>query len=305
MRVASPFCQGVSGTAQARVIVVVPSVSVLIMGDDMKDEHAQFSGSIPAAYDRYLGPLLFQPYAEDLAARLPVEEVGSVLELACGTGIVTRVLRSRLPSAVKLTATDLNEPMFRNAASKFDKGEDVQWVQADACSLPFGDGKFDAVVCQFGIMFVPDKALAAREAHRVLKRGGLFLFNVWDAFEHNELCRIAHETITSYFEKDPPTFYQTPFGYHDQEEIKGMLEGAGFREVRTEVVAKVGEASRAEEVATGLVQGNPVSVAIAERDPSLLPVITKAVAEAITGRFGEADMRVPMRAIVVQARKAL
>src|SRR6266513_5459086 len=193
--------------------------------------------------------MLFQPYAEDLAARLHVAKNGSVLELACGTGIVTRAVRTGLPSTVKLTATDLNEPMFRHAAAKFRKDEAVQWMQADACSLPFGDRMFDAVVCQFGIMFVPDKALAAREAHRVLKPGGLFLFNVWDALEHNELGQLTHQTIASYFEKDPPAFYEVPFGYHDQDEIKRMLEGAGFREVRTEVVDKVSGASRPEEAA--------------------------------------------------------
>jgi ubiquinone/menaquinone biosynthesis C-methylase UbiE len=268
----------------------------------MKDEHAQFSGSIPAAYDRYLGPVLFQPYAEDLAARLQVEEKGSVLELACGTGILTRVLRTRLPSSVKLTATDLNEPMFRDAAAKFGEDEAVQWLQADACSLPFGDGMFDAVVCQFGIMFVPDKALAIREAHRVLKPGGIFLFNVWDALEHNALCQLAHETISGYFDKDPPTFYQVPFGYHDEDEIKRVLQDAGFQEITTDVVSKVGMTSRAEDAATGLVRGNPVAVAITERDPSLLPVITKAVARAITNRFGETNVRAPMRAIVVEAR---
>ena len=268
----------------------------------MKDEHAQFSGSIPAAYDRYLGPMLFQPYAEDLAARLQVVTNGSVLELACGTGILTRALRTHLPSTVKLTATDLNEPMFRDAAAKFRKDETVQWLQADACSLPFGDRMFDAVVCQFGIMFVPDKALAAREAHRVLKSGGLFLFNVWDAMEHNELGQLTHQTIASYFDKDPPTFYEIPFGYHDQDEIKRVLKEAGFQEIKTEVVTKVGAANRAEDASTGLVKGNPVAVAIAERDLSLLPVITKAVAQAIAGRFGETDIRAPMRAIVVEAR---
>jgi ubiquinone/menaquinone biosynthesis C-methylase UbiE len=268
----------------------------------VKDQNAQFSGSIPAAYDRYLGPLFFQPYAEDLAARLQVEGNASVLELACGTGILTRVLRTLLPSTAKLIATDLNEPMFRHAAEKFGEKEAVQWLQADACNLPFGDRTFDAVVCQFGIMFVPDKALAAREARRVLKPGGLFLFNVWDALEHNAVGRLAHETITSYFEKDPPTFYQVPFGYHDRDEIKRMLESADFREVRMEVVAKTAEASRAQDVATGLVQGNPVATAIAERDPSLLPVITDAVADALKERFGEADLRAPMRAIIVQAR---
>ena len=268
----------------------------------MKDEHARFSGSIPAAYDRYLGPILFQPYAEDLAARLQVAKEGSVLELACGTGILTRVLRSQLPSTVKLTATDLNEPMFRKAAAKFGEDEAVQWLQADACSLPFDDQMFDAVVCQFGIMFVPEKALAAREAHRVLKPGGSFLFNVWDAMEHNMLGQIAHQTIAGYFDKDPPTFYEVPFGYHDQDEIKCVLKEAGFKEIKIDIVAKTGAASRAEDAATGLVQGNPVAVAIVERDPSLLPLITKAVAQAITKKFGETNIGVPMRAIVVQAQ---
>jgi ubiquinone/menaquinone biosynthesis C-methylase UbiE len=268
----------------------------------MKEEHARFAGSIPAAYDRYLGHVFFQPYAEDLAARLQVKENGSVLELACGTGILTRELRNRLPATASLIATDLNEPMFQKAAAKFAKGEAVEWRQADACSLPFGDQMFDAVVCQFGIMFVPDKALAAREAHRVLKPGGLFLFNVWDALKHNDLGRIAHETISGYFDRDPPTFYQVPFGYHDQNEIKRVLEEAGFRDVQIEVVEKVSGMSRAEDAATGLVQGNPVAVAIAERDPDLLPVITNAVAEALKSRFGGPDIRAPMRAVIVQAR---
>lgn len=268
----------------------------------MKDENAQFAGSIPAAYDRYLGPVLFQPYAEDLVARLRVPENGSVLELACGTGIVTRELRNHLPATVKLIATDLNEPMFQHAAAKFAQGEAVEWQQADACALPFGNGMFDAVVCQFGIMFVPDKALAAREARRVLKPDGVFLFNVWDAIERNELCQIAHETIAGYFEKDPPLFYQVPFGYHDHGEIRRMLAEAGFRDVRLEVVDKLSGAGRAEDTAIGLVQGNPVSVAIAERDPTLLPVITSAIAAALKSRFGEADLRAPLRAIVIKAR---
>jgi ubiquinone/menaquinone biosynthesis C-methylase UbiE len=268
----------------------------------MKDEHAQFAGSIPAAYDRYLGPVLFQPYAEDLAARLHVPADGVVLELACGTGIVTRELRNRLPATVTLLATDLNEPMFRHAAAKFAKGEAVEWRQADACSLPFGDDEFDAVVCQFGIMFVPDKASAAREARRVLKPGGVFLFNVWDAMEHNDLGRIAHETIAGYFDKDPPTFYQVPFGYYDREEIRRVLADAGFQDVRIDVVEKVSGAGRAEDTASGLVHGNPVSVAIAERDPSLLPVITNAIAAALKARFGEGELRAPLRAVVVEAR---
>src|SRR5437016_5070372 len=195
----------------------------------MKVEHAKFSGSIPAAYDRYLGPILFQSYAEDLMNRLGAGENSSVLELACGTGILTRVLRDRLPATARLVATDLNEPMIANAASKFAQNERIEWKQADASSLPFDDQSFDAIVCQFGVMFFPDKALSAREAHRVLKPGGVFLFNVWDSMEHNDLGRIAHETISSFFEKDPPTFYEVPFSYYDQNEIKRVLEAAGFK----------------------------------------------------------------------------
>ncbi|HEX8076773.1 MAG TPA: class I SAM-dependent methyltransferase, partial [Chthoniobacterales bacterium] len=180
----------------------------------MDNKHAQFAGSIPAAYDRYLGPVLFQSYAEDLAARLQLGADSAVLELACGTGILTRILRDRLPAATRLVATDLNEPMFRHAATKFRQGEAVEWRQADAGSLPFDDGSFDAVVCQFGLMFFPDKTQSAREARRVLKPNGIFLFNVWDSMEHNALGRIAHETIAGFFDKDPPTFYEVPFSYH-------------------------------------------------------------------------------------------
>src|SRR3954469_3139815 len=138
----------------------------------MDNKNAQFAGSIPAAYDRYLGPMFFDPYAEDIAARLDVGPNSSVLELACGTGIVTRVLRNRLPATARLVATDLNEPMMQSAAAKFTQNDAIEWKQADATNLPFDDKSFDAVVCQFGFMFFPDKAASAREAFRVLKPGG-------------------------------------------------------------------------------------------------------------------------------------
>jgi ubiquinone/menaquinone biosynthesis C-methylase UbiE len=269
----------------------------------MSEQDVDFSGSIPVNYDRYLGPMFFQPYAEDLAQRLQVRPDGSVLELACGTGILTRVLRSRLAPTVKLMATDLNEPMLRNAIGKFHVGELVQWQEVDATKLPFADATYDAVVCQFGLMFVPDKRAAVRETYRVLKPGGSFLFNVWDAMEDNELAKIAHETIVSFFDRDPPNFYEVPFGYHDRGEIEKLMTQEGFRAIQISVVAKESKASQAENAARGLVEGNPVVVAITERDPSLVPKITDAVAAAIKSRFGDVSVRAPMRAIIVQAHR--
>ena len=269
----------------------------------MENKNAQFAGSIPAAYDRYLGPMFFQPYAEDMAARLTLEPNSSLLELACGTGIVTRVLRDRLPATTRLVATDLNEPMIQIAAAKFTPEDAIEWKQADATALPFDEGLFDAVVCQFGLMFFPDKAASAREARRVLKPGGVFLFSVWDSLEENPLGKIPHETIAGFFEKDPPAFYQVPFGYHDHSEIRHLLEDAGFRDIRIEVVSKTSAPTRAEDAATGLVQGSPMAAAIAERDASLFPIITTAVTEALAKHFGSSTFQAPQRAIVVEARK--
>lgn len=269
----------------------------------MENKNAQFAGSIPAVYDRYLGPMFFQPYAEDMAARLNVAENSSVLELACGTGIVTRILRDRLPATARLVATDLNEAMMQNAATKFTGNDAVEWQQADATSLPFEDQTFDAVVSQFGFMFFPDKATSAREARRVLKPGGVFLFNVWDSLEQNPLGQIAHETVARFFEKDPPTFYQVPFGYHDHDEIRRVLEDAGFRDIRIDVVRKTSVPTRADDAATGLVEGSPVSVAITDRDASLFPKIKAAVADALAKQLGGTTFQAPMSAVVVEARK--
>ena len=155
-----------------------------------------FAGSIPELYDRYLGPLIFEPYARDLAARLAVLQPAHILETAAGTGVATRALARALPSSVTIVATDLNQPMLDYAASHTD-ADNVTRRQADALKLPFGDGAFDAVACQFGAMFFPDKVDAYREAWRVLQPSGRFLFNVWDRIEHNELAQIVTEAVAS------------------------------------------------------------------------------------------------------------
>jgi ubiquinone/menaquinone biosynthesis C-methylase UbiE len=273
------------------------------MAHPNKEQHAAFTGSIPENYDRYLGPALFEPYARDLAARVDAGEGASVLELACGTGILTRLLRERLPRGARLTATDLNEAMIDYAARKFSHEGNVEWKQADASDLPFGDESFDAVACQFGFMFVPDKAKAFSEARRVLKPGGSLLFNVWDALERNDLAHVAHTTISKFFERDPPTFYQVPFSLHDTEVVTSLLTSAGFKNIKLTPLAFPSVSPSAAEAARGLVEGNPVIMAIRERMPSDVQKIEAAVAEALVARCGDAPVEGKMRAFVFKAAR--
>jgi len=159
------------------------------------DRNVLFQGAVPENYDRHLGPVIFEPWAEDLVSRLANKKYERVLEIACGTGIVTRRLRDVLPATIEIVATDLNSDMFEFAKPKFRDAENVIWQKADASALPFPDCSFDAAICQFGVMFVPDKGAAMRESYRVLRSGGVFLFNVWDSFEVNPFGQIAHATI--------------------------------------------------------------------------------------------------------------
>jgi ubiquinone/menaquinone biosynthesis C-methylase UbiE len=245
--------------------------------------------------------MFFEPYAADLINRLSIAENGSVLELACGTGIVTRMLRDRLPATAKITATDLSEPMMKFARGKFEASEPVNWKQADASDLPFPAGTFDAALCQFGLMFVPDKLKAMCEAKRVLKTGASFLFNVWSALEHNDFARITHETISGFFPTDPPAFYEIPFGYHDRAAIEAALGEAGFDEVRCAEVSLPCHALSAASATIGLVEGNPIAQAIIDRDPAELPRAKDAVANALRKRFGNGAIEGKMRALVFEA----
>lgn len=265
----------------------------------MTDQNAAFVGSIPENYDRYLGPVLFEPYARDLAERVKAADGASILEIACGTGILTRILRDRLPPTSKLVATDLNLEMMQFAAKKFRGKQNVVFKQADAAALPFLNNSFDAVLCQFGLMFFPDKKLALAEVHRVLIPGGSFIFNVWDAMEFNELAWIAHTTIAKFFDREPPLFYETPCGMHDTEEIVALLEAAGFAELDISLLKLPSISSSAKEVARGLIRGNPVILAIEERALADVTEIERTVTAEVAARCGD-PVKARMQAFVCE-----
>ncbi len=262
-----------------------------------------FDGTIPEVYDRFLGSLLFEPYAVDMARRVAELEPDNVLEVAAGTGIVTRRLLESLPRASRLTATDLNDPMIEHARGRIGKDSRVSWRQADALNLPFRNEEFDAVVCQFGLMFFPDKLRGMREFHRVLSPGGHLLLSVWDSFEHNPVGNIIHTMLAEVFPVDPPDFYRIPFGSHDATELRRLATDAGFTEVKIETLTLEGTSPSAGEAAIGLVRGNPVVNAIRERAPERLEEIESRTRERLAGRYGSRGLRVASQAHILTAFK--
>ncbi|HXK16943.1 MAG TPA: methyltransferase domain-containing protein, partial [Polyangiaceae bacterium] len=242
-----------------------------------------------------------EPYAQDLAARLGDLQGGDLLEIAAGTGAVTAVLDKSLPTAVRLVATDLNEAMLRVGASRTNSDR-VKWRQADAQELPFEAASFDAVVCQFGVMFLPDKRVGYREALRVLRPGGRYLFSVWNRVTENEVTDVGAGAVAALFPDNPPQFLErTPFGYHDVAVIRQELESAGFQRIEIDTVELVSISPSAEYAAVGLCQGTPLRNEIETRNPAALDEATAAATRALTARFGSGPFDNRMSAHVVTA----
>jgi ubiquinone/menaquinone biosynthesis C-methylase UbiE len=260
-----------------------------------------FAGSIPEIYDRFLVPLIFEPYAADLAGRAAALAPNDVLETAAGTGVLTRALGKQLAASARIVATDLNQPMLDQAAKRQQAGA-VEWKQADALALPFADRSFDAVACQFGAMFFPDKVQGYQEARRVLKPGGRFLFNVWDRIAENEFADVVTQALAEVFPADPPRFMaRTPHGHHDVERIRQDLNAAGFTDVTVDVVDARSKAPSARHVAVAYCQGTPLRNEIEARDVSRLEEATDRAAAAVARRFGTAAVDGRIRALVISA----
>ena len=261
---------------------------------------ALFAGSIPELYETLLVPLIFEPYAVDLVERLATRPLRRVLEVAAGTGVVTRRMAATLPESVAIVATDLSQPMLDHART-VGTARPVAWQQADAMRLPFDDASFDAVVCQFGAMFFPDKAKAFAEAHRVLAPGGLFLFNVWDRIEENEFPDTVTTALRTLFPDDPPRFMaRVPHGHHDLARIAADLLQGGFDTApRTETVAARSRAASARVPAMAFCLGTPLRNEIETRDRSLLERAVEVATQAVAARFGAGPVDGKIQAHVV------
>jgi SAM-dependent methyltransferase len=268
----------------------------------MTSDAARFVGNIPQHYDAGLGPLIFVDYAAEMARRVAAHQPMRVLETAAGTGIVTRQLRNVLAAAAHLTATDLNPPMLEVARAKFQADEQVEFKPADAMALPFADGSFDAVVCQFGVMFYPDKDQSYREVLRVLVPGGHYLFSIWDAHAYNPFGRIVHDVAARFFPVDPPQFMNVPFSYSFDPIKKSLIEG-GFSDINAAVVRLQKQIPEAAAFARGLVYGSPLIDQVQARGGAEPEQIVDALVQNLHREFGSDPGRMPLQAIMFSAKK--
>lgn len=262
---------------------------------------SQFVGSIPENYDSGLGPNIFHDYALDLARRAGALAAGSVLELAAGTGIVSRRLRDALAPGARLVVSDLNPPMLEVARTKF-QGHEVEFTPADAMALPFEDAEFDLIVCQFGVMFFPDKIASYREAARVLRSGGRYIFNTWGPMAANPFSQVAHEATARFFPDNPPGFYRVPFSYHDPGLVKGDLAAAGWVDLEHETIAVQKTVADVSGFARGIVYGNPLIDEIRQRGGVDPDDVMAAIIAEFRNRFGPAPMIMPLQATVFGGR---
>jgi SAM-dependent methyltransferase len=269
----------------------------------MSNDSVSFVGSIPQYYDQGLGPLIFADYAADMARRAAAGDPARVLETAAGTGIVTRKLRDALPVDARLTATDLNPPMLEIARAKFRAGEQVEFQPADATALPFADASFEAVVCQFGLMFFPDKPKSFAEVFRVLAPGGRYLFSVWDSHRYNPFGRITHEVAGRFFPTDPPQFYNVPFSCHQVDPIKELLLATGFGEINVAVLRRQKPIPDVANFARAAVLGNPLIDQVHARGGVEPDEIVGALAQEYRREFGAASGGMPLQAIMFAAAK--
>lgn len=263
-----------------------------------------FAGSIPENYDRYMVPLIFANYARDLAGRAAALSPKAVLETAAGSGAVTRALAPALPPDARYVVTDFNQPMLDYAAARQNPDDRIVWRQADAQALPFEDASFDLTCCQFGVMFFPDRPSAYREARRVLRPGGSFLFNAWDRIEENVFANDVTRALAEFFPNDPPRFMaRTPHGYHDTALIRSDLAKVGFSDVTIETRAEVSRAPSSRQVAVAYCQGTPLRNEIEARGADRLEAATDHVANVLARKHGGGEIAAKIQAHVVMARR--
>ena len=265
---------------------------------NMSQQAFTFSGEAAKSYDQYLGPFLFEPSALMLSALVPPHYKGQVLELAAGTGRLTQHLVRRLANPAQLTVTDLNPDMLAIAEKKADH-TGMRYQVEDMQQLSFADESFDLVICQYGVMFPPDKAKVFREMHRVLKPGGQMIFSTWDSTrEIPFLTLLFDEILLPFFQTPDKTKYVVPFHMHHPEQLHELMEQAGFQQRSLEKIDLTGTAASPAELVQGFIYKHQMGHEIREQDPDAVERIAHLLEEEIGQRFGKGPVTCQLRCLV-------
>jgi ubiquinone/menaquinone biosynthesis C-methylase UbiE len=249
-------------------------------------EAFKFTGEDAEYYDQYLGPILFEPYAKYLVARIDTKSLHSILEIACGTGRVTRHLRQGLPASVKLVATDISNDMLNVARHEVDN-TGIEFKAEDAQNLSFPDNSFDLVVCQFGMMFLPDKAKGFAEIFRVLKPGGKFMTLTWDDTLRIPLCKLTvNDLVVPHFKDEDTTRFFVPFSMYDPAKLEDWMQGAGFTDVDVQNAVLQSGPHEMGNVVQAFFRKHMLGKEVKAKDPSAFERIAQKFEEEIPKRFG-------------------
>ena len=268
----------------------------------MKEKYVKFTGTIPENYEKFFVPVIFEKYAEKLADKIAYKSGMSILETACGTGAATRRILKRLPDGSRLIATDFNDAMLVEAAKSLGDNAAVKLRQANAMKLPFDDDAFDAVVCQFGVMFFPTRTVAYKEVARVLNDGGTFHFNVWDSLEHNHFAKSVHEAAAAIYPDNPPDFFELPYGYNDISLIVEELQQSGFADIDITVRPLTSSAKSARYMAMAYGIGSPLANEIAERATYSANEVVDLLEVTLRKEYGDGGVSGLMQAFQISAK---
>ena len=260
-----------------------------------------FNGTIPHYYEDYLTKFLFEGFAEDIVKRVSFSSTTKVLELASGTGCVTRLLVNNSPATTQITATDLAPDMLE-VARKNIAASNISWAMVDMTDITYEDNSFDVIVCQFGVMLVPDKLTALHEMYRVLKPGGQLVFNVWGSIHDNAVWNIGGQVVDSFLKNNPIIQDPGPFSLNEKNTIP-LLKEAGFSSITTTVVNQTGNIKTAAMAAEGFIQGLPVVLAISKNNPALIPQIQQVLEQKLIQELGNYPLQSSLQALVFEAYK--
>ena len=269
-----------------------------------EQERWQVDSSAPEAYERYMVPTLFVPWAHDLLSRVAPQSGERVVDVACGTGIVARLAATLVGETGYVVGVDLNQAMLDVAGTQTSSpAATLEWYEADVNAMPCDDAAFDVALCQQGFQFFPDKAAALREIHRVLAPGGRFVLSVWRPLSQNPYQRLLGDALEKHLGSEAATGWRAACGLGDAETLRTLLTEAGFEDVHISIAIVTMRNPSLATFIPGQLAASPWAGAVAALDATAQSALLDDVISALQPYTDDDGLAVPTESHVVRARK--